>query len=127
MRISDWSSDVCSSDLAASSPAPSTRARQHAGKYGTGATGGKAASLRHLEGNAVFLRQIGFAAQKNRAAAAQLHHLALDEGHLAGGAAHVGSVGAVVLQEDLATHRLDRPVPARGVGHRKRGAEGKGG
>src|SRR3546814_5078724 len=68
MRISDWSSDVCSSDLKAA--------------------GLRHLALRHFEGNAVFFRQIGLAAQKNRAAAAQLHHLALHEGHLAGGAAH---------------------------------------
>src|SRR3546814_6074668 len=91
MRISDWSSDVCSSDL---------------GKAG----------LRHLEGNAVVFRQVGLAAQEDGAAAAELHHLALDEHHPVGGVAHIGSIGAVVLQEHLAAHRLDRRMPPRGVG-----------
>src|SRR3546814_5033421 len=89
MRISDWSSDVCSSDL---------------GKAG----------LRHLEGNAVVFRQVGLAAQEDGAAAAELHHLALDEHHPVGGVAHIGSIGAVVLQEHLAAHRLDRRMPPRG-------------
>src|SRR3546814_17328202 len=78
MRISDWSSDVCSSDLS------------HVEKYGTGLPGGKA-GLRHLEGNAVVFRKVGLEAQEDGAAAAELHHLALDEHHPVGGVAHIGS------------------------------------
>src|SRR3546814_5247418 len=106
MRISDWSSDVCSSDLLPSPVPGCRRTRRHPFMRGAGLSESPRRLDHMLDGEAEVRHQV-----IDRSAGAE----GIDTDH--------GAVQAHVLAPEVGDASLDRDAPAAGVGQHRRSEE----